>query len=369
MSNLPTRSAVTWWLALGVLGYLTYLILFPFWEAIVWSLILSAVTWPVYRPLKKALRLPDTAAAILMSLLVLAAIALPVGLIISSLVREVAPAYNTAVKFFAEAPPPPAWLERIPMISDVWRESFAALHSGSGAGRQWIAPLLRPGARLLAFFGDTAAQIALSLFTLFFIYRNGDRYATQVRAVLHHLFGDTLERLFKPTREAMRSVFAGVILAAGAQGVVAGIGYALAGINAPILLGVGTAVLAIVPFGAVLIWGGATIALVSAGAFWKAAFMAAWGLLLVSTVDNLVRPLVISGTSRLPYLQTFFAIIGGLAVFGLIGLFLGPAILAVWMVLWNEWVRAGSNNSQALGMDGEAAAPVSQGSVASTTAS
>ncbi len=344
MNQLPTRSPITWWIALGVLGYLTFLILFPFWEAIMWSVILSAVTWPIYRPLRKLLRLPDTAAAILMSLLVLAALALPMGLIVSALVREVAPAYNTAVKFLAAAPPPPPWLDRVPMVSDFWRESFAALHSGSGAGRQWIAPLLRPGARLLAFAGDTALQFALSLFTLFFIYRNGDRYAAQVRAVLHHLFGDPLERLLKPTREAMRSVFAGVILAAGAQGLVAGIGYTLAGIDAPILLGVATAVLAIVPFGATLVWGGAAIALLSAGAIWKAVFMAAWGLLLVSTVDNLVRPLVISGTSRLPYLQTFFAILGGLAVFGLIGLFLGPALLALWMVLWNEWVQAGSGD-------------------------
>lgn len=343
---MPSRTTVTWWLALAVLVYLTYRILFPFWEAIAWSLILSAVTWPIYRPLKRKLRLPDTAAATLMSLLVLAALALPMALIVSSLVREVAPAYNAAVKFLAEEPPPPEWIERIPMAADFWRETFAALHSGSGVGRQWVAPLLRPGARILAFFGDTAAQVALSLFTLFFIYRNGERYATQTRAVLHHLFGDTLERLLKPTREAMRSVFAGVILAAGAQGLVAGVGYAIAGLNAPILLGVATAVLAIIPFGAVLIWGGATIALLSSGEVWKAVFLLAWGVLLVSTVDNLVRPLVISGTSRLPYLQTFFAIIGGLSVFGLIGLFLGPAILAVWMVLWNEWVQSGLGGGQ-----------------------
>lgn len=358
MTQLPSRNALTWWLALAVLVYLTFKILFPFWEAIVWSLILSAVTWPIYKPLKRGLRLPDTAAAIVMSLLVLTALAVPMALILSSLVREVAPAYNAAVKFLADAPPPPAWLESVPMAADFWRESFAALHSGSGAGRQWIAPLLRPGARLLAFFGDTAAQGALSLFTLFFIYRNGERYASQTRAVLHHLFGDTLERLLKPTREALRSVFAGVILAAGAQGLVAGIGYAIAGIDAPILLGVATAVLAIVPFGAVLIWGGSAIALLSTGALWQAAFLVAWGLLLVSTVDNLVRPLVISGTSRLPYLQTFFAIIGGLAVFGLIGLFLGPAILAVWMVLWNEWVQSGNENNDLQTSRSEANAPI-----------
>jgi len=336
------RSTVVGGLALVLLLGATWLMVRPFWEAIVWSIILSLVTWPVYRRLRNAMAGHQTTSALVMSLLVLTAIALPVGLIATALVREVAPAYNEAVAFLSSAPPPPSWLERVPPLAEFWRENLAALHTSSGAGRQFIAPLVKPGARLLAFAGETFVQIGLSLFTLFFIYRNGDRYARQIRAVLTHLLGDSLERLLGPTREALRSVFAGVLLAAGAQGLIAGIGYAIVGIKAPSLLGVATAVLAVIPFGAVVIWGGATVGLVMAGSWVKALILLAWGLLLVSTVDNLVRPLVINVQTRLPYLQTFFAIVGGLAVFGLVGLFLGPAILAVWMVLWQEWVAAGS---------------------------
>ncbi|MNX86679.1 putative inner membrane protein [compost metagenome] len=180
------------------------------------------------------------------------------------------------------------------------------------------------------------------------MYRNGDRYLVQAKAVLSHLLGERAERLLNPTKEAMRAVFAGVILAAVAQGIAAGLGFALVGLRAPILLGVATSLLALVPFGAVLIWGTAAAGLFFAGSTIKALILVAWGVLIVSSVDNLVRPLVISGTSRLPYLQTFFFILGGLALFGLVGLFIGPAILAVWMVLWNEWVEAGLRHDTSL---------------------
>lgn len=341
IGNIPSRS-ILWALCYAGLLVVTFILLRPFWEAIAWSFILAAVTWPLFRRLRDLCKGNSTLAAVGMSLLVIAALAVPFTFIMASLLKELGPAFNTLMHLLSSPPAPPGWLDRFPSLVAAYQDALAAARNGSGLGREWIVSLARPGTRVLAAAGDTLLQGAIALFTLFFLYRNGDRYRVQARAVFTHLLGQPVERLVKPTKEAMRAVFAGVILAAAAQGVTAGIGFLLVGLHAPILLGVATAVTALIPFGAVLIWGTSAVWLIANGSLVKGLVLVAWGALAVSSVDNLVRPLVISGATRLPYLQVFFAFLGGLATFGLIGLFIGPAILAIWMVLWNEWAAAGS---------------------------
>ena len=339
MANSTTREALGWWLALAALAYLTYLIVRPFWEAIIWAIILASVTWPIYRPLRGLFGKNALGSSLVMGTLVTAAVIVPLALLLSALVKEVRPAYESAMALVASAPPPPTWMQRVPGLSEVWNDAISVLHGTSSAGHEWIRPLLQPGAKALAFVGDSLFQGVLALFTLYFLYFFGDTYLAQGKAAMRNLIGDRFDRLFGPTKEALRSVFAGVILAAAAQGLVAGVGYAIAGLEAPIILGIATGVLALIPFGAVLVWGTSAIGLFAVGSTWQGIVILLWGMFLVSWVDNLVRPLVISGGARLPYLQTFFSLIGGLAAFGLVGLFIGPAILAVWMVVWAEWVE------------------------------
>lgn len=334
-----------WAVLYALLVFATYHMLQPFWEALAWSFILAAVSWPLYKRLHTLLKQRDTLSAIVMGLGVMAVVVVPVALIVSSLLNELGPAYAMVRSLLLAPPEPPDWLLRVPAAHQAWLDATLALRHGSVLGKDLLLPLLRPGTQVLALVGANLGQAGIALFTLFFLYRNGDRYLVQAKAVLSHLLGERAERLLNPTKEAMRAVFAGVILAAVAQGIAAGLGFALVGLRAPILLGVATSLLALVPFGAVLIWGTAAAGLFFAGSTIKAIILVAWGVLIVSSVDNLVRPLVISGTSRLPYLQTFFFILGGLAVFGLVGLFIGPAVLAVWMVLWDEWVEAGKRTA------------------------
>ncbi len=341
IGNLSSRTFL-WAVCYTGLFIVTFALLRPFWEAIAWSFILAAVTWPLYRRLRDLCKGNATVSAVLMCLVVVAAIAVPFSFIVASLLKEVGPAFNSLMHILSSPPSPPGWLNRFPAVVNAYEEAIAAARSGSGPGRDWLVSLARPGTRVLAAAGDTLLQGAIALFTLFFLYRNGDRYRVQARAVFTYLLGPSVGRLVQPTKDAMRAVFAGVILAAAAQGVTAGIGFAIVGLHAPILLGVATAVTALIPFGAVLIWGTSAVWLIATGSLVKGLVLVAWGALAVSSVDNLVRPLVISGATRLPYLQVFFAFLGGLATFGLIGLFIGPAVLAIWMVLWNEWAAAGA---------------------------
>ncbi|MEA3276350.1 MAG: AI-2E family transporter, partial [Pseudomonadota bacterium] len=129
------------------------------------------------------------------------------------------------------------------------------------------------------------------------------------------------------------------VLTALAQGALAGLGYWVAGAGAPVLLGALTALLALVPFGAPLVWGSVGVWLLLTDAFWPGVGVLLWGALVVSMIDNLVRPLAISSSTRIPFLAVFIGVLGGLQAFGLVGLFIGPVILAVMLAVWREWLE------------------------------
>jgi len=123
------------------------------------------------------------------------------------------------------------------------------------------------------------------------------------------------------------------------QGILAGVGYAFSGVRAPVMFGAVTALLALVPMGATLVWVPLGVGLIIADHLWQGLALLAWGFLVVSTVDNVIRPLVISGASRVPFLVVMFGVFGGLSAFGPVGLFLGPVILAVLLSVWQAWVK------------------------------
>lgn len=332
---------LAWPVAIGALILLTAILLRPLWEAITWAFVLAAISWPLYSRIRDMFRGRVNLAAGVTVLLVAAVLLLPAGVIVSSLAREVGPTYDAFMRHWQAPPPLPPMLEQLPGAAAAYQDLQAAIRKGGFMGREVLLPLLRPGGLILAGFLKGFLQGGLALFTLFFIFRNGERYTREARAVATHLLGERAVRLAQPTRDALRAVFAGVIGAAVSQGLVAAVGYSLVGIKAPALLGVATAVMAMLPFGATLVWIPTSLALLVTGNLLQGVALLAWGFLLVSTVDNFVRPLVIANATRLPYLQTFFAILGGLAIFGLLGLFLGPAILAVWLGLWDDWAEAG----------------------------
>ena len=135
----------------------------------------------------------------------------------------------------------------------------------------------------------------------------------------------------------VRAVVFGIVLTALAQGVLAGLGYWVAGIPAPALWGVITALISLIPFIGPVVWIGLSLSLLAHGETQAALGLFMWGALVVSSVDNLIRPLVISGPTRIPLLLVFLGVLGGINAFGLIGLFLGPVLLAVSVAIWREW--------------------------------
>jgi predicted PurR-regulated permease PerM len=176
------------------------------------------------------------------------------------------------------------------------------------------------------------------LLTLFFFYRDGETIATQAEQVIEGFFGDRLNPYVMTAAKMTRAVVYGLLVTAIAQGVLAGIGYALLGVTAPVLLGFLTGVLSIVPLiGTASVWVPVGIYLLSVGLVWKGIVMLVWGAVLVYPADNVLRPILISNATRVPFLIVMFGALGGLEAFGLVGIFTGPVVLAIAMAIWREW--------------------------------
>ncbi len=192
---------------------------------------------------------------------------------------------------------------------------------------------------MLGDVGRNAAKMGFALITLFFLFRDGEHLLKQIHQVLFRFLGARIDNYLTAVGGMTKAVVWGLIITALAQGLVAGLGYWWTGIPAPMLFGAVTALIALIPFGAPFVWVTISLVLLAEGHYFNGIILILWGSLAVSSVDNLVRPMVISNATRIPFLLVMFGVLGGLAAFGLIGLFLGPVILAVLIAVWQEWLE------------------------------
>jgi predicted PurR-regulated permease PerM len=187
--------------------------------------------------------------------------------------------------------------------------------------------------------GQGIIEIALSVFLTFFIFRDGLYLAERLRGGITRIAGERGEHLLDLAGKTVRGVVYGILGTALVQAVMAGVGFLIAGVPGAALLGLLTFVLSVIPMGPPLVWIPATIWLFSQGSTGWGVFMLIWGL-GVSSVDNVVKPWIISQGSNMPFILIFFGVIGGALAFGLIGVFLGPTLLAVTYRLIEDWFKS-----------------------------
>ncbi len=328
---------------LGGLLLLSYVVLKPFLVPVIWALILAYVTWPLYARLRRLLRGQVTLSSLLMTLLLTAAFVLPVLWLVSLMRSELLHAYDEVTRYISTHPQLPSTLRGVPWLGDVLQE-FIDRVGADPAGlkaelTRWLEESLVEMRTVLGGVGRNVVKTGFALLTVFFAYRNGEQFARQVRAVMEQLLGERVQGYTAAIGDTTRAVVYGLVLAAIAQGTLAGIGYWFAGVQAPVLLGAATAVIALIPFGAPLIWGSVGVWLLLTDRTGAGIGLLLWGALAVSWIDNLIRPLVISNQTRIPFLLVLFGVLGGIAAFGLVGLFVGPVILAILMAVWREWLN------------------------------
>ena len=330
-------------LLLGGLLLLSYFVLQLFLVPIAWAAIMAFATWPLYVRLRRLLGGRSTLSAALMTLLLSAAIALPLLWLVSVLRTELSGAYAAVAAYLAQGPRPlPDILRAIPWLGDWLQENFDHLTSSPAALREqigeWIDQRTGELLDLLGGVGRNAARLGLALFTVLFLYRDGETVLGQFRQVLGRFVGSRVEAYLAAVGATTRAVVYGLVLTALAQGALAGLGYWVAGVQSPLLMALITTLVALIPFGTPFVWGSIGVWLLMTGQTAAGAGLLLWGLLVVSWVDNLIRPIVISNATQIPFLLGLFGVLGGVAAFGLVGLFVGPVVLAIMMAVWREWL-------------------------------
>jgi predicted PurR-regulated permease PerM len=321
-----------------------YVVLSPFFAAMAWAAILAYITWPVFIWLRRHLGERRNIAALLMTLLVAVLLIVPLlGFAVLLQGEFMNGVHLVTDRLLAGNLTLPEWAARLPWVGNELQDWLAYAGADPAGFKQqlqlWLAGFRGEMVSLLGGVGRNLIKLGFALLTLFFLYRDGERALAQLRQVLTEMIGARIDGYFDAIGTTTRAVLYGIVLTALAQGILSGLGYWAAGVSSPLAMGVFTATIALIPFGTPFVWGSLSVWLYVNGHHAAAIGLFLWGALVVSWVDNLIRPLVISGATRIPFVLVMFGVLGGLAAFGLIGLFIGPLILAVALAVWREWLE------------------------------
>jgi predicted PurR-regulated permease PerM len=330
--------------ALLVLG--CFLVLQPFWGAILFAGILCFSTWPVFLALRERLGGRDWLAAVIIVLILVLALALPVALAAQSIVVHSAEMVELFRGFLDRKSSfeLPAFLRELPLVGPLLDSYVRTLTQGSAELAELAKQLTEPAKGFMLAMGRAVGQglvqVLIALFVAFFFYRDGERVRRLLIEGMVRLAGrEHGSALIATAQSAVKGVIYGLIGTAFAQAAVAFIGFLIAGVPGAMLLAAVTFVLSFVPMGPVLVWGGAAAWLYFHDQIGWSIFMVIYGLAVISSVDNVVKPILMSRAGNLSLLVVVLGVFGGAIAFGFIGLFVGPALLAVGWNLLKTWLE------------------------------
>ncbi|MCS6816420.1 MAG: AI-2E family transporter [Blastocatellia bacterium] len=327
-------------LILGV-GYLFFQMLAPFLSPIIWAIVLVIVFYPIHRRVIRLVRNADVA-ALLSSLLVLAVVIVPATLIVMALIGELIAAYRLVEERIASG----AWTLRLESERGRILErslSWLAQHADLSE-LNLRALILNNLQRLSSYLASRSAEVVrrfssfvfdlgLMIFTMYFLFRDGAALMAKLKRAVP-LPTSEAEEVFGRMQEMIQATLYGGVAVALAQGTLGGIAFWIVGLPSPTIWGATMFFFSFLPVvGAAIIWVPAAVVLIAQGSFGKGLFLLLWGTLVISTADNIIRPWVIGGRTRLPMLLIFFSVLGGVKVFGFIGVVVGPVILSVALTL------------------------------------
>ncbi len=240
--------------------------------------------------------------------------------------------------------PPPPWLDRLPVMHDQvlswWQANLADPEGARGLiGRADRLNPLQMGRELGAAVIHRSVEFVFTVVTLFFLFREGPSLGPKVMFAARRLFGPQGEPVARQMVASIHGTVDGLVLVGLGEGVVLGIGYAIVGAPHPALLGFITGVAAVIPGGATAVIALAAGLVLATGKTVPAIVLFGAGVAIIAIADHTIRPALIGGATKLPFLWVLLGILGGVETFGLLGLFLGPAVMAVLILLWREWTR------------------------------
>jgi predicted PurR-regulated permease PerM len=328
------------YLSVILLASATWL-LHGFIPAMLWAVVIVIATWPLRLAVEDKTKLGDTGVAVVMTSLVAALFFFPIGYVLFHAATEAGTVTHWMLVTQKTGIAVPEWVHGIPMAGDSadawWRANLSdptALSSLIGQGDN--ASLAEYARRLGTQVAHRLITLMFTIVVIFFLYRGGKDLSRKALGLLNKLTGESGDRYGLQAAVAIRATVSGLVLVGFAEGLLIGISYWLAGAPHPALLALLTGVLAMIPFAAPIIFGGVTLVLLAKGSMLAAAAVFTFGMLVLFIGDHFVRPKIIGDAVKLPFLWVLFGILGGVEVFGLIGLFVGPALMALVMTMWRD---------------------------------
>lgn len=343
---LITDISAARWLLLLVLAASVYFF-HGFIVPVLAALVIAFASWPVMLRLERMLHISRMTAAALLVLLIVSFIVIPVMMALVYAFGELQVWISWAVSTNSTGAPPPQWLEGFPQAGDwlalQWREyigrpgaisELVQLVSGANIGSIYRGILT---ASTLAF--HLALTLLFMLIALFIFYRDGERIAGQIDRVGARILPERWDRLSRVVPATISSTVTGMTLIAIGEGVILGVAYWIAGMSSPVTLGVITGFMALIPGGAPLCFTLVSAYLAASGSPFAGLALFIWGTVELFIVDKTIRPVLVGGPVKLPFLPTFFGLIGGVKTMGIVGLFVGPVLMALLVAMWREWQR------------------------------
>jgi predicted PurR-regulated permease PerM len=319
-------------------------ILRPFLAALAWAGVLAIALWPFYQRLARGLPGDGVVAPLLATLLIGLILTVPFIYVVIEGAAEI----RMAVRFLGEAQrngvPVPEWIPQLPFVGHFLAEWWQSNLSDPSGAHELLGRLNTRS------FGESArlygAEIAhrliifgFTLLTLFFLFWEGPLFSRQLLRLSDRVLGPDGERIGRHMVQAVLATVNGLVLVGLAEGAVMGIAYIAAGLPHPVSVAALTGILAVIPFGAPVAFAAAALYLLAMGSTAAGVAVFCFGLAVVFIADHFVRPVIIGGAARLPFLWVLLGILGGLESFGIVGLFLGPAIMAALISLWRDWTE------------------------------
>ncbi|ULR45969.1 AI-2E family transporter [Rhizobium sp. K102] len=346
---IPSISAARWLLVLIVAAgvYFFYGFLVP----VLAALVIGFASWPLYRKLLARVGGNTTIAATIAIIMIVTFLVIPIGFAATYTTGEVRTWLAWAIHANRSGASTPGWIAALPFAGPYLDELWTKYIGSPGALGELIQAV--SGAhigniyRAVLAAGGGAFHLLLTLLfmliALFFVYRDGVSFSKQIDMLGERILPNRWERISRVVPATISSTVMGMTLIAIGEGIVLGLAYWVAGVPSPVTLGVLTGVMALIPGGAPLSFTLVSIYLLASGSHVAGVGLFVWGTVELFIVDKTLRPKLVGGPIKLPFLPTFFGLVGGVKTMGFLGLFIGPVLMALIVAIWREWIHEARN--------------------------
>ncbi|SMH48777.1 AI-2E family transporter [Mesorhizobium australicum] len=342
---VPPLTAARWLLVLIVLAgaYFFHGFVVP----VLAALVIAFATWPLYRRLLRFSGENRSVAATLALLLILAFLIAPIALVARYAVAETQEWVSWVVAANRTGAVTPDWIATLPWVGEFLAEQWMHYFGHPGGFGEVVQLVSGSNIRNIYLTVVAAGGSAFSLFltllfmliALFFVYRDGTRFLGQVDLIGERVLPGRWDRISRVVPATISSTVTGMTIIAFGEGIVLGVAYYIAGVPSPVTLGVITGVMALIPGGAPLSMTLVSIYLAASGSPFAGIALFAWGTIELFVVDKTIRPKLVGGPIKLPFLPTIFGLVGGVKTMGFLGLFVGPVLMALLVAIWREWIH------------------------------